>query len=97
MTRTTAYNAPHGADTLEWLPGLDEAAARLHWALVLLCGPSRRAVVDLAQIGRDLRLRPLTRDMALLVLRTLNLVAVRHSPDRFETATITLPPVEVSP
>lgn len=95
MTRcpcTVLYRSPPA----ERLPGLAEAEIALLEALIASCEPSGRATVDLAEIALRLRLRDLTWRIALLGLRLAGRVHVEHSKERFETATITLPPVEVS-
>lgn len=80
----------------ERLPGLDDPIERLYAVLAASCEPSGRATVDLAEIALSLRLRDLTWRIALLSLRLAGRVHVEHSKERFETATIMLPPVEIN-
>jgi hypothetical protein len=82
----------YGEPAAERLHGVAAAETSLLEALTAACGPSRRATVDLAQIAGRLGLRDLTWRIALLGLRVRGEVEVSHSPERFETATITLPP-----
>lgn len=73
------------------LPGLDDALNRVYGLLVASCGHSGRATVDLEEVARELGMRALTVRIALAGLRLAGEIEAEHSPERFETVTITLP------
>jgi hypothetical protein len=97
MSRTCACRVLYGPVPGEQLHGLADAEERFLEALVAACEPSGRAIVDLAEIAREIGLRDLTWRIALISLRLRGEVSVIHSPERFETATVVLPPVEITP